>query len=230
MSLFKTIEIKCPACGVTTPFEAVHSVNADRRPDLRQEILANEFQRVQCGSCSAPFRLDPSFNYIDLERGQWIAALPVVELDNWKLREDAARQTFGLAWGEGAGEEAREIGAALRPRLTFGWPALREKLLAREHGLDDVALEACKAAAMRIKGDIPLAGDVDLRLVEAGSDRLMLSWIRSADNAMGEAFAVPRSLHDSIVADEAGEWKGFKLDFADALFVDLNRLLVKQPA
>src|SRR5664279_3669620 len=147
MSLFKTIEIKCPACGVTTPFEAVHSVNADRRPDLRKEILANEFQRVQCGACDAPFRLDPSFNYIDLKRGQWIAALPVVELENWKQREDAARQTFALAWGE----EAREIGAGLRPRLTFGWPALREKILAREHGLDDVALEACKATAMRIK-------------------------------------------------------------------------------
>jgi hypothetical protein len=230
MSLFRTLEVSCPACGAKSAFEAVHSVNADRRPDLRTAILANEFQRVECASCGAGFRLDPGFNYIDVRRGQWIAAAAVVDVAEWKAREDAARAVFALAWGDGAGDAAREIGARLTPRLTFGWPALREKILAVEHGLDDVVLEACKAVAMRGATDLPVDAEAGLRLVDAGKDRLVMSWVRSADNAVGDSLVVPRSLHDAIAADAAGEWQDFKGDFAGALFVDLDRLLVRQPA
>ena len=35
MSLFLTQELPCPSCRTPVSFELVHSVNADRRPDLR---------------------------------------------------------------------------------------------------------------------------------------------------------------------------------------------------
>jgi hypothetical protein len=230
MSLFRTIDLACPACAASVAFEGVHSVNADRRPDLRAAILKNDFQRVVCPVCAAPFRLDPNFNYIDIKRGQWIAAAPVVELGRWQAREEASRQLFASAYGSGASELAQEIGRTLHPRLTFGWPALREKLLAHEHGLDDIAIEACKAVAMRSRADLPFGADADLRLVAVTDDRLVMGWVRSADNASGESLVVPRSLHDEIAADAGDEWRAFRDNFTGALFIDLNRLLVKQEA
>ena len=228
MSLFRSTQIACPACQVTFEVEAVHSVNADRRPDLRQEILDGSFQQIACTACKTRFRLDPSFNYLDVGRGQWIAAEPVTGLADWPVREAAARELFERAYGAQAGELAREVGSGLKPRLTFGWPAVREKLVAGEHGLDDVAVEACKAAAMRAQAELPFSGEADLRLVAVDPGRLVLAWVNPADNAMGELLAVPRTLYDEIVADEEGDWFAFKSDYEGALFVDMNRVLLTQ--
>lgn len=228
MSLFRTTEIACPVCATKIEFELVDSVNVDRRPDLREAILGGSFQLIDCPSCKSGFRLDPEFNYLDVGRGQWIAAQPVVGATEWKEHEDGARDLFGLAYGERAEDLAKEVGAMLKPRLTFGWPALREKVLAGGNGLDDIAIEACKATAMRNTADLPFSGDADLRLIDVKDDKLVFAWVNPADNTTGEMIAMPRLLHDDIVADEDGDWYAFKADFDDALYIDLNRILVAQ--
>jgi hypothetical protein len=230
MSIFKAMQLACPVCRKTFDFEAVHSVNADRRPDLREAILDGSFQQVACPTCKARFRLDPSFNYLDVGKGLWIAAEGVTGLGDWKQREDNARALFDSAYGTGASGMAREIGAGIRARITFGWPALREKVLIAENGLDDVAIEACKAAAMRVQPELPFSGEADLRLVAVKGDRLVLAWIDPADGEAGEKLAVSRSLHDEVAADEAGDYHDFKRDYEGALFVDLDRMLITQPA
>jgi hypothetical protein len=230
MSIFKALQLSCPVCRKAFDYEAVHSVNADRRPDLRAAILDGSFQQVDCPFCQARFRLDPSFNYLDVGKGLWIAAEAITALGDWKQREDYARDLFDRSYGAGASGMAREIGAGMKARLTFGWPALREKVLIAEHGLDDVSIEACKAAAMRVQSELPFSGEADLRLVAVKGDRLVLAWINPADGEAGEKLAVSRSLHDEIAADEAGDYFEFKRDYEDAFFVDLNRMLITQPA
>jgi hypothetical protein len=37
-------------------------------------------------------------------------------------------------------------------------------------------------------------------------------------------------LYDEVVANEEGDWFEFESDYEGALFVDLNRMLVTQPA
>jgi len=230
MSLFRDTEIVCPVCATKIDFKLVDSVNADRRPDLRQAILDGTFQLLDCPSCKSAFRLDPEFNYLDVGRGQWIAAKPVAGVSEWKAHEEEARDLYALAYGERAEALAKEVGAMLKPRLVFGWPALREKVLAAGEGLDDIAIEACKATVMRNSADLPFSGEADLRLVDVKGDKLVFAWVNPADNTTGEMVALPRSLHDEIVADEDGDWYDFKSDFDGALYVDLNRVLVDQPA
>lgn len=230
MSLFRTTEVVCPVCSTKVDFKLVDSVNADRRPDLRQAIVDGTFQQLDCPKCKSRFRLDSNFNLLDIGRGQWIAAEPVANANEWKAREEAARELFSRAYGEQAGELAQEVGSGLKPRLVFGWPALREKLLAGNHGLDDVAIEGCKATAMRNSAELPFSGDADLRLVDVKDDKLVFAWVNPADNTTGEMIAMPRTLHDEIAADEEGDWFSFKNDFADAYYVDLNRILIAQPA
>src|ERR1019366_224757 len=165
MSIFRTTTLGCPACQTAVEFEAVHSVNADRRPDLRVEILEDKFQQQACPKCGRTFRLDPEFVYTDVQRGQWIGASPLSLLMQWHAQEKRARDLFGFAYGPDSAELAQEIGAKLKPRITFGWPALREKLLVSEHFLDDITLELCKMVVLR-SADSPISAESELRLID----------------------------------------------------------------
>jgi len=202
----------------------VHSLNADRRPDLREAILGSRFQRTSCPHCGAGFRLDCDFTILDVKRGQWIVAAPVAAITDWETQEAAARAMFGRAYGGEASDVAREIGAKLKPRITFGWPALREKLLVADLGLDDVALEAVKATVLRASASIPGRAVSELRLVATDKKDLVLAWQRSYDGAAGPVFSVPRALHDKVAAREEGDgWDAFRAGFEGSLFVDLKR-------
>ena len=227
MSLFKTQTLECPSCGKPLSFETVHSVNADRRPDLRAAILDGSFQRMNCPQCDARFRLDCDFALVDMGRGQWIVAAPVARIASWEAVEAGARDMFARAYGDEAPAVAQELGRKLKPRIVFGWPALREKLLVADLGLDDLALEACKATAIRAGTPIPALAVAELRLIGGDAEALLLAWERSYDGATGEIMKLPRPLHDEIAADADGAWKSFRGDFDGALFVDLKRLLVR---
>lgn len=230
MSRFRPVTLACPRCGAEAIFDRVDQVAADHRSDLRDAILAGEFQRKDCLRCGASFRLDTDFTYVDIGRGAWIVAAPLAALGEWALRERLAREQFARAFGEKAAPSTRKAAAKVRPRLVFGWPALREKLRAHAHQLDDVVLEACKAATMRQLGELPFGPDADLRLVDVSARRLVMAWVRPADSGIGEMLGVPRSLYDEIAADARGAWAEWREGFDGALFVDLNRDLVQQPS
>ena len=93
MSIFRTVEVTCPSCEATVPFDLVHSVNADRRPDLREAILDRSFQRQPCPSCGYEFRIEPEFSYMDMRRGQFLAVWPsqaVEDFETYEQRSGAA--------------------------------------------------------------------------------------------------------------------------------------------
>lgn len=225
MSIFRPVALHCPACNTALQFEAVHSVNADTRPELRAAIVDNAFQQESCPSCGAGFRLDPQFNLVDTGRGEWIVAAPLARLLHWQDVEQQARALFEHAYGAGAPDPVQEVGRALRPRVTFGWPALREKLLAHDLGIDDVSLELCKAYIMR-NVDSPVSAESELRLLGADTDALHLTWLSSADGAPGPALKLARSAYAQIAADEDGDWDALRETLSAAYFVDINRLLM----
>jgi hypothetical protein len=226
MSRFRPVTLACPSCGAEAIFDRVDQVAADHRSDLRDAILAGDFQRKDCLRCGASFRLDTDFTYVDIGRGAWVVAAPLAALAEWPLRERIAREQFARSLGEKAAPSTRKSAAKVKPRLVFGWPALREKLRAQAHQLDDVVLEACKAATMRQLGELPFGADADLRLVDVSAKRLVMAWVRPADSGIGEMLGVPRSLYDDIAADRTGAWADWRDGFENALFVDLNRELI----
>jgi hypothetical protein len=224
MSLFREIQLPCPACRKPVAFEAVTSVNADRRPDLRDEILNNTFQRETCGSCQAPFRLDPAFTYVDTKRGQWIQAQAHGDIGGWETIETAARDSFRRSYGPSAPGLARKIGAGLKPRVVFGWPALREKILAREAGIDDLTLELAKLTTLRGAG-LQLDRNADLRLAEVRGKNLEFAWLDAESAKLRLGFSLPLATLDAIQGDAKG-WADIRAEFKDALFVDIQRLML----
>jgi hypothetical protein len=227
MSLFATVDIPCPSCGVKVSFEAVNSVNAVGRPDLRVAIMEGRFQKQACGKCGKEFRMDPRFSYIDAGRGQWIAVFPEPDLDEWRVREEEVVRLFDKAFGKGASGMARDIGKTLRPRLVFGWPALWEKLAIDDAKLDDVRIELLKLGLLRNVPETPFALTNELRFISApedGTKELAFAWIDSTTSDFLQGLRVPRELYDDTAKD-AAQWQALRSDFDGATFVDLKRLV-----
>jgi hypothetical protein len=226
MSIFRPVEVPCPACNVPVTFQLVHSVNADRRPDLRQAIIDRTFQKETCPSCGFAFRTEPEFTYLNLQRGQWIAVWPASKLADWSAIEQRSREAFDKAFGAAASPAARDLGKDLRPRAVFGWAALSEKLVAQEAGIDDVTLELAKLAVVRSLDDAPLMEDVELRLlgVEDGA-KLVLGWIKSGTEDLKEVLAVPKDIL-AEVQSQAEQWKELRVELTAGLFVDIQKLMI----
>ncbi|QHJ00386.1 hypothetical protein GT347_21835 [Xylophilus rhododendri] len=226
MSIIRTTPIPCPACGGAVDFPLVHSVNADRRPDLREDILSTVFQRQACPNCGTEFRVAPEFNYLDLGRRQWIAAWPADRMGDWSAVAERARQAFEQAFGGGAPASARELGKGLRCRLTFGWAALREKVFIAGAGLDDVTVELAKMALIRDSRQPPL-GSAALRLLAIQDARLVFGWQDLQDESATELIEVDAQLLAEIEAE--GEWAELRQRLSSEMFVDVLRLFLPTP-
>ncbi|MEM8729540.1 MAG: CpXC domain-containing protein [Pseudomonadota bacterium] len=225
MSLFTQTTQACPNCGTEATFDAFFSVNADRRPDLRIEILGEEFMTVTCASCGSDFRLEPDLNYLDMARGTWILAKPCFQLPEWGPEEAAAAEAFSTSFGANAPGAARALGDSLDPRLTFGWPGFREKIVIEQAGLDDVVLEELKLAVLRFRQDNPFAPGVELRLISVIEDVLRFAWVETAGGAELETFDLPRESYDAVAGDSA--WQELGAQLSTGLFVDMQRLYIE---
>ncbi len=226
MSQFSSITLACPGCGAELAFEAVHSVNADRSPLLRAQILDESFQRVSCPQCQTDFRLEPDLNYVEHDKRLWIAVRPLGLLTRWPQEEQRVAALFEQVYGAGGSPYMRRLGLTLRRRLVFGWAALREKLLADDIGLDDLVLELTKAAVLRSSSSAPVGLGAELRLLGGDAQQLLLAWLHSADETPAQRLRVARSLYDEIAADAGGAWAELRGTLGAGPFVDMNRMLV----
>ena len=226
MSVFRTANIPCPGCGGETAFNLVHSVNADRRADLRDEILGATFQQQACPGCGRAFRVEPEFNYLNLGRNQWIAAWPRSAMADWQQYDAQARESFADAFGDNAPTGAQEMGRNIVPRITFGWAALREKILVRDAELDDVTVELAKAALIRSSPTARIMTS-ELRLLAIEGEELVFGWIDSNNEKGIEINRVNRALLAEIEADSS-TWEGLRNQLSSELFVDINRLFLPQ--
>lgn len=222
MSLFRPVNLVCPACGALLTMDAVGSVNADRRPDLREDILADRFQDTTCAACGHSFRLQPEFTFFDGGRRQWIAAMPAADLLSWAANEALTLDLFATSYGRRAPKAAQEVGETLDVRLTFGWPAVREKLLARQAGLDDVSLECLKLDVMRNVPEAPIGAGIELRLVVLNEADMGFVWLWTRGEGAIKRILIPRAAYDHV--DHAREaWAGIRAQLTAGPFVDMMK-------
>lgn len=226
MSVFNKTQLACPACGAAVTFELVHSVNAVRRPDLRAAILDRDFQRQPCPSCGTTFRVAPQFTYLDIKRKQFFAVWPASNLEQWQEFEARSQAACDRAFGPGS--DGAALAGNLLGRCVFGWLALNEKLIALEHGIDDVDLEVAKVAALRTLDNVKLGADREFRLVGATDDELMIGWLRTDTEEIEDQYRVPRQLLQDIQA-EPDKWVALRAAVSGGMFVDYRRMLFGQP-
>jgi len=226
MSLFKPVQVTCPVCGTPTSFDMVHSVNADRRPDLRAQILDRTFQMIPCPGCGEKYRVEPEFTLMNMAKGEFLAVWPSTELLHWVDAERRSKAAFDSAYGPGAPKAAAEIGRELHPRVAFGWEAAREKLLGRDLDIDDHTLELAKIALLRTQDDLPIGPGNALRLMAVDDEQnLVFGVFPTGAPAPEEELRVPRALLDEIDAEP--DWAVLREQLSAGMFVDMLRLIVE---
>ena len=65
MSVRKTYEIRCPKCGEPGAVDLYDAVNVAEEPTLRDDLLANRLNAVECHACRFTFRVDKPLLYHD---------------------------------------------------------------------------------------------------------------------------------------------------------------------
>jgi hypothetical protein len=202
---------------------AVGSLNADRRPDLRDAIIDDTFQITKCPSCGEDFRLAPVFTYLDVGNGQWIAALPADRLIDWQSAEDEAKESFNASYGPSVPASAREIAELLQVRLCFGWPAVREKIIVKAASLDDAIVEMMKLDLMRRLPNAPFGNGIELRIISADGPAFEMVWIDRESEEVQQRFSAQRALYDDIAA-KAEAWATIRGRLTGGPFVDMQKL------
>ena len=182
MSVFQTQTMQLPGVRHAVPFKLAFSVNADRRPDLRDAIVAGTFQRQPCPSCGSRIPGRPQIHLHGLRHGLYIGVWPVAKRGQWQAWAARRAETFEEGLGKRRSPEARQARrGSSRPRAVFGWPALAEKIIARQAGIDDRTLELAK-----VDGAAPRQRDADPRAsasfawsrpVPRGTS--VLAWVRA---------------------------------------------------
>ncbi|WP_207478931.1 CpXC domain-containing protein [Arenibaculum pallidiluteum] len=224
MSLIVPVEGACPACGHALAFETFASINADRRPDLRDAILDGSLQASGCPGCDQQGRAPCDLVYLDVERRSWILAHPASDLLEWSDREEDALDMFQEAFGPLTPLPVRAMGREFRVRLVFGWPAFAEKLRCQDLGLDDELVELAKVAVMRESGTVHL-DQTELRLVGGDQDEITFAWIDPGTEQAKAFLTAPRTLLTGIEANPAA-WAALRAEISQGPFVDINRVLV----
>ena len=79
MSKSKPFNIKCPSCGVQQDVELYEAVNVETDPELKQALLENQLNRVDCIDCDASFRVDMPLLYSDPKHNVLLHWIPETE-------------------------------------------------------------------------------------------------------------------------------------------------------
>ena len=227
MSLFQTIDSPCPACKAPVSCEIVHSVNADRRPDLRDAILDRSFQMQTCTACGQPFRMEPEFTYLHIANRQFITVWPASRLPEWVELEKRGEQSFNIVYGPDTSPIAAEIGHELKRRTVFGWEAMHEKLVADANEIDDVTLELAKIAIQRWTDGPGPDDDTELRLLGVTPEQLMIFGVlKNGTEELLDHLSAPKDLITEIES-QADAWQVLRDRLSEGTFVDMQRLVVE---
>ncbi|MBU4459164.1 MAG: CpXC domain-containing protein [Verrucomicrobia bacterium] len=157
MSIARTYPIRCPKCQAEAGFELYDSVNVAEDPELRDALMGNRLNSLECPSCQFRFRVDKPLLYIDPIRGFAV----------WWTDE-------GTAQPEKAAEEYRRMQASLQEapghldlklQLVYERVELIERIFLIEAGLDERVIEYIKY----------LVYSKNTRKVDPASKRLLLN-------------------------------------------------------
>ncbi|MBT8043200.1 MAG: CpXC domain-containing protein [Pontiella sp.] len=79
MSISRTVNITCPSCGTPQDVQLYDAVNVETDPQLKDALMHNQLNRVECPDCELSFRVDLPMLYNDPARKILIHWVPETE-------------------------------------------------------------------------------------------------------------------------------------------------------
>lgn len=65
MSISRTVNITCPGCGTKQDVRLYDAINVNTDPELKDALMQNMLNRIQCRGCDLNFRVDKPLMYND---------------------------------------------------------------------------------------------------------------------------------------------------------------------
>jgi hypothetical protein len=134
----KEYTICCPQCQHDQDVTLSDKLDPNARPDLKERLLENTFNRIECEACGFSFRADMPLLYTDMEKGIIIHWIP---LHNQSLAQ--LQQEFK----ESQEEMRRELPEGTpvpRLQLVLTRVELVERIFMLEQKLDERLIEYAK--------------------------------------------------------------------------------------
>ncbi len=232
MSVTREEQVRCQ-CGTAVRVVVADALDAVAHPHLRQALLDGALHRFTCGACGAPLLVDKPLVYLDTARRHFFVVAPRRELAHEPQALALTRQLFEMHFGPQTTAAEQALGGEMMVRLCFGLPALREKVVADEAQLNDLALEALKCEVLGQLPELQQQGTVALWLVDASQERGELELVAetAADDEAGGLHSgepvplrVPRATYDSIFALGPAQILRFRPGLARGPHVSMQRL------
>lgn len=213
-----SLAVPCPNCGIAVGFSLLSTIDAGRDPDLREAILDRTLQQKPCEVCGAAVRPPPAFMYFDRRCSLWVSAHAGTSRAAWQDWEERARTNFQIIAASGSSIGKQMQAEPVRARVTFGWEALREKIIAAEHDIDDVGLELWKYHQATAAG----ASEGECRLQAISGEHAVLAVIAPESEEIIEEMRVPRNVFDQRMKSSVDRAVRKRLE--QGLYVDVRRL------
>jgi hypothetical protein len=147
VSTFALRDAACSKCATPFQIEIAYGLHITRLPDIRKRLLDGTFQVHTCEKCGHKVLFESTVVFTDFERGEYVAA-ETPRSATWQTAIARHQTIFRDAFEHGPAI-AHAQGVRMKRRLVFGFPALREKLVLWDAGLDDRVVEAVKGDLLR---------------------------------------------------------------------------------
>lgn len=118
--------------------ELYSSINVQRTPLLKQQILANTLHTIQCPGRHESFCCECEFSYLDPDKNLYIICLPNNKKHQWQEYSQRLHTIYKEIPYCAMGQDTPMC------RIVFGLDELREKIVIRDLSLDDGLLEILK--------------------------------------------------------------------------------------
>lgn len=199
--------------GVTKPYQVktrngelieanlYDSLSILRTPKKREEILQGRFHKVAVPDGTNDITIEKPFLYTDLSRNEVILVKPPKERYTWRATSSELEQVVKQLPNTVSPPETRFM------RVVFGLGELREKLLAREAGIDDRAIELFKVLLAYEHPIILQQPRLNINLHTI--DEQWLTFIASYEHdKTAYKLSMPRQLADNLLdkPDELKQW------------------------
>lgn len=138
MSDRNTYTITCPQCKADLTVELYDAINVTEAPALRDELMANQLNAVECPHCGFSFRVDKRLLYNDPDRNVMIYWMPGTEESYRENKEEFMQAMDALA---SALPDEFDPPAV---HLVFSRTELVERIYLIEAGLNERVIEYIK--------------------------------------------------------------------------------------
>ena len=203
MSTWAPHPVTCPGCGHPFEVRLLKGMHITRLPDVQEQLRHGTFQVFTCPGCDEGAVVERTSVYTDFEHGHYVAVEPSGTEDVHAALQRHQR-IFDHAFELGP-EVAQELGRRLTTRLVIGLPALREKVLCWDNGLDDHVVEGVKLVGMAAFGGSPRTHVLRLSTVLEDGGHLLFSVferpLRPGQFTPDRHQMVRRADYDAMLAD-----------------------------